>query len=142
MKYKLRICLVTFAVLTAVFALGAFIDIVTVESNAGFAAAAVLEALVLLLVPVISLKAEKYTARELKMSAKDHLFPYFTGYVFAIAATIASFFIIGYQRFFPEPEGFLDFTGIGIAVLGYMLIPGLIWAVIFRGVVALIRMAK
>lgn len=131
-----------FIVPAATFALATVLDIVTDESNPEVILAFLIEAAVIIALPILNYRHEK--ALGSKITAKQYNTGYFLGYFLAAAAVMIFICSVDVGGFFTQHDGteWLDLRGLGIIFLAFGIAGGFVFALIFRGIAALINHYK
>ena len=139
---KIRIAAFNFIVPVLTFALAAMLDIVTDESDPGALLAFLLEAAVVIALPIFNYRQEKELSGE--VTAKQYNAGYFLGYFLAAAAVTVFINSVDVRKFFPERDTFiwLDLRGLGLMFLAILIAAGFIWALVFRGAAWVIKHIK
>ena len=139
---KIKIAVFNFIIVAVTFALTAVIDVISDEENPGVMLAFLLEAAVIIALPIFNYRREKKLSGAI--TAKQYNKAYFLGYFLAAAVVMAFFSIVDVRDFFPERDEvvWLDLRGLGLGILAVGIVCGFVYALIFRGIAWLIKRIK
>ena len=139
---KIKIAVFNFIIVIATFAFAAVIDVVSDEENPGVILAFLLEAAVIIALPIFNYRQEKKLSSAIP--AKQYNKAYFLGYFSAAAAVMAFISTVDVRDFFPERDEvvWLDLRGLGLMFLAILIAAGFIWALVFRGAAWVIKHIK
>lgn len=135
---SLKIVFFSFAVNILIFMLSAWIDVITGEAGTGFGIAIIVEAVCCFALPIVYLKAENRFCEEFEMPAWKCCLFLFIGNIAADTAAIIWICTVDMNKLFSS-ESLVNFEGMGLALILMIMIAGTVWALIFRGLTALIR---